>query len=61
MREAGNIFLMLLKWNLAAIFQKYYVDVHENEEIDDVRFGIKIRSTARTAFERQVGDLQGVH
>ena len=35
---------------------KHYIDVHENEKIDDLRFGIKIRSTARTAFERQVGE-----
>ena len=33
---------------------KHYIDKHENEDINGIEFGMKIRFKARSAFERQV-------
>ena len=33
---------------------KYILDTHKNEDMKDVKFGMKIRITARSVFERQV-------
>ena len=33
---------------------KHFLDSHEGEKFEEMKFGVKIRSTARSAFERQV-------
>ena len=33
---------------------KHYLEYHEEERLEDVRFGMVIRKTAMTAFERQI-------
>ena len=38
---------------------KHFLDIHENENLEDLRFGRRIRSTAKSAFERQI--TESVH
>ena len=33
---------------------KHYLDNHEDEKFEEIKFGMKIRMTAKSAFERQV-------
>ena len=33
---------------------KHFLDSHENEKLEEITFGMKIRYTARSAFERQI-------
>ena len=33
---------------------KHFFDCHEEEKLDNIKFGMKINTTARSAFERQV-------
>ena len=35
---------------------KHYFDQHQEEEIEDMRFGARIVKQARTAFNRQIGE-----
>ena len=35
---------------------KHYFDQHEGERLEDLEFGMKIRCTAKSAFERQVSE-----
>ena len=35
---------------------KHYFDVHADEKLEDMKFGMKVIKEARTAFERQVAE-----
>ena len=35
---------------------KHYLDKHEEEEIENIKFGMRIIRKARSAFERQVSE-----